>query len=288
MKAMEKLESVTAKYPLLSNIRYNMVLLGIDFKIMFTEKQIHNNILKDWDSYSKFFIRKTFEKTKLQTFDARLLNKEDIAEIRCFEAIHHLLVPRSFAITDSESVEGAVAILARRNGKPKGKPKKRQKVPVNVINIEVLQESHVAPVEKSLNNKSKGLIRKPSINDSKRSTILLINHNQNVQEVIQNFARDQLKQKKLMFHPIMVIIMNENRDPIKYFVYIDHIYMEAPSFKQLLNCYMQSFYVYDLEFPAEGSLVCEFLAELFFKFSSGNEHISTIINDMTAELHIHS
>lgn len=138
--------------------------------------------------------------------------------------------------------------------------------------------------KKKTSKNKRDAIRKPSVNDSKKSTILLVEQNNDVGASVKSFAETQKKEKKITFHPIMAVMLDENRNPSKYYAYIDHLYMEATKFKELLSCYLQSFHVYNLEYPSEGKLVCEFLAELFFKFDSGKAEISTFIKDMEEEL----
>lgn len=177
--------------------------------------------------------------------------------IRGFLGLHHILTPTSYSCEEI-CVETNGISLAKRSRKQQISDKKR------------------------LSKQEK--LRKPSIEDSKMSTILLIKYNNKVGEEVINFAKSQMKLKKLAFHPIMAIHLDSNNEPSKYFLYIDHIYMEAYSFKDLLSSYIQSFFVFDLDFPKEGKLICQFLSEMFFEQKSGNPRVANLITELNSTI----
>lgn len=129
--------------------------------------------------------------------------------------------------------------------------------------------------------------RKPSCKDSLHSTLLVCDFKENVKEQVDKLANRQ-KKKKLPFHPIITITLDENEQPRQYCVFVNHIYMSVPSFLHALTAYMQSFFVFNLHFPREGVKVCQFLQELFFGIKSHNAYIETFIGDMLDDLNLNS
>lgn len=112
---------------------------------------------------------------------------------------------------------------------------------------------------------SKAKARKPSMIDSFNSTILLLDINDNIKEKVLEFGKMQSK-KKVGFNPIIVCIIDSNGIPTTSFVFIDHFYLKAESFKHAVDLFIQSFHVFDVWFPPEGAKVCMFLQEMFYSF----------------------
>lgn len=157
--------------------------------------------------------------------------------------------------------------------------------------FENIEENASAPFEKkhvsqkkssSRRNGRKPTIR-PSFKDSRNSTLLICTNDENVREEVDKLAERQ-KFKRLPFHPIMVVVTDQHKNPVYYSVFINHIYMNVPSFKQALSSYLQSFSVFDVHFPREGAKVCKFLYELFFDIKSNDGDIETFISDMELDI----
>lgn len=126
---------------------------------------------------------------------------------------------------------------------------------------------------------------KPSSEDSKCSTIYTCGNKEHVKEAVAKLALIQ-KKKRLNFNPIMIVHLDESDFPSKFFVFVDHLYMVLSTFKQCLVAYLKSFYVYDVEYPKEGKLVCLFLEEVGFGIDSKDAKIKAFIRDMKKELEL--
>lgn len=178
-------------------------------------------------------------------------------DIKCLQAIHHL-VPPVMIVPDTDSIDencSPFTVKKRDNSSRKvDKPKNRSK------NIKFR--------------------RKPSILDARNSMLLILASNQNMMEEIKKFAVIQMKEKGLKFHPIMVVILNDKDFPVKFYVCIETIALEVESFLHCVNTYFKIFWVFDLEYPKEGSRGCKFLQELFFEVKSFDSSIPTIIGDL--------
>lgn len=126
-------------------------------------------------------------------------------------------------------------------------------------------------------------LRKPSVLDSKKSTMLIIDGSKNIREV-KMFAEPQRKQKKLNFHPIMVIKIDENKQPVKFYVLYEDIIYETESSIINLDTFFKVFWVYNFEYPKEEARSLKFLQELFFDMRTDGSAISTLVKDLVFEL----
>lgn len=205
-----------------------------------------------------YFILK-YLKTSVHSFT-------EMKDIHAFSALHVIFPPHVIAIDENIFFYDGIN-LEKRN--------------IRSQNLGVGTEEGNAQVTKA--NKGRKKTRNPGSKDSKNSTIIICNYNENVKEQVVSFAERQ-KAKKLRFHPIMAVVLDKEKKPSKYCVFINHIYMEAESFKHALQAYMQSFFVFDLHFPKDAVKVCKFLQELFFKIPSGDTDIENFISDMKLAL----
>lgn len=108
-------------------------------------------------------------------------------DIKCFQAIHHLIPPGPISL-DSDSEDGGI-----------------------VNDSDALQEKTPKTTKRTKGKQEKKKKRNPSVIDSRNSTILLISPQESVKEQVVKFANSQRKDKSLKFHPIMVSFsMNVN------------------------------------------------------------------------------
>lgn len=127
--------------------------------------------------------------------------------------------------------------------------------------------------------------RHPSIKDARKSTLLIVNHEQNVKEEVEKFANSQKTEKGLGFHPIMVVVINERSLPKKFYVFVENLFYETESFRNCIETYIKSFWVFNLRYPKEGGRVCKFLLQLCFNLKSDDKSLTTIIKDLNHSIH---
>lgn len=180
-------------------------------------------------------------------------------EIKSFLGIHHLLPPVQFAACHVESTD----IDLNTKDKPvvKKKEKKGNKDAADA------------------NELKKNTPNRATIFDSRKSTLMICDYGQNVQEEIMKYAEQQM-QKKIRFHPLMAVTLDKFKKPSKYYVFVDSIYLQVKSFKTCIDTYMKIFFVLNLEYPPEGQKVNKFLAELFFKFESNDAIVRALVKDI--------
>lgn len=169
-------------------------------------------------------------------------------DIKAFQAIHHLVPPKT--ISSDLSIGDEIRMkkrLRQRNTKGEKRPTKK---------------------------------RNPSIRDSRNSTLLVLSEFQNVIEEVTKFATIQVKEKKLLFHPIMVVVLDGRSQPKKFYVSVEKFMNEVESFIHCLNTYFKTFWLFDLGYPMEGSRSCMFIQELFFGLKSPDSGITSIISDL--------
>lgn len=190
----------------------------------------------------------------------------DLIDIKCFQALHHLLPPATISLdsdseNDGKKADKSKVVLQKRGRRnTKSSQKKNWKVP------------------------TKPTKRHPGVIDSKKSTLLLIDHQQSVKEEIEKFAVSQRKAKSLRFHPIMAVVMNERSLPRKFYVFVENLLYETESFRNCMETYMKSFWVFSLDYPKEGKRVCKCMAQLCFNLYSDDKSLSTIIKDWMHEI----
>ncbi|KAL5288809.1 hypothetical protein ACFFRR_009178 [Megaselia abdita] len=274
------MKEILSKFPILGNLILGKLLISIDFKLIVTSyKNVNYDFSAVWNTYSKVILSQVYQNTKLKEFDiGEIENNEDLLDIKCFHALHHL-VPQGTISLDSDSdgegdknTEKSLAILQRKRpkqqttDKPKAAPKKKGKSNSNTENN-----------GKALKIKN---TRHPSVNDSKKSTLLLISHGQGVMEEIEKYAVSQQDVKKLRFHPIMAVVLNERGLPTKFYVLVENLLYETENFRNCLETYIKSFWVFNLKYPKEGKRACQFLLQLCFNIKSDDRSLTTIIKDL--------
>lgn len=129
------------------------------------------------------------------------------------------------------------------------------------------------------NEKRRNIANRATIFDSRKSTLMICDYGQNIQEEIIKYAEQQIA-KKIRFHPLMVITLDKFKKPLKYYVFVDSIYLQVKDFKTCIDIYMKIFYVLNLEFPSEGQKVAKFLAELFYQFESQDALVRALVKDI--------
>lgn len=177
-------------------------------------------------------------------------------DIKCFQAIHHLLTPGPISADDDVIIDGPI-ILKRKN----------------------TRLTSAASTEKNKYEK-----RNPGVNDSIKSTLLVLDSKQSVKEEVQKFGLSQQKEKKLLFHPIMVVVLNEQKNPHKFYAIVEDLLFETQSFLDCINTYMKLFWVVNCEFPKEGARTCKFIQQLFFNLNTDDAELKTIIKDLKFSL----
>lgn len=133
---------------------------------------------------------------------------------------------------------------------------------------------------KSSRNKTKA--RRPAVSDSLDSTLILCGKDDNIKEKVLEVGSKQAK-KHLEFHPIIVCTRDSEGIPLKFYVMIDHFYLEVETFKHAIGTFIQSFFVFDVFYPPEASNVCKFIAEMFYNINSDDATVSTFIKDLKSE-----
>lgn len=129
-------------------------------------------------------------------------------------------------------------------------------------------------------NKEKYKKRHPGVQDSIKSTILILNNHQSIIEEIDSFGLSQQKQKKLLFHPIMVVVLHDKKLPRTFYAFVEGLLYERESFLHCISTYMQLFWVFSCFYPKEGSRVCQFIQQLFFNLKADDTELTTKINDL--------
>lgn len=169
--------------------------------------------------------------------------------------IHHLLPPVQFSACEVDTTE--VALNTR----------------------DKLITKRTRNGNSSRNDKRSNVANRATIFDSRKSTLMICDYGQSIQEEILKYAETQIE-KKIRFHPLMVITLDKFRKPLKYFVFVDSIYLQVKDFKTCMDTYMKIFYVLNLEFPSEGQKVTMFLAAIFFKFESKDAKVRALVKDI--------
>lgn len=173
---------------------------------------------------------------------------------KCFQALHHLLIPAQFAVEELDD-----NMEMRRMGRS-GNKKKSKKA-------------------KKTDQEKKAKPNHPTTQDSKNSTLLICDYGQNVKEQVQALAERQ-KKKKIEFCPIMAISLDKFKKPAKFYVFCSDIFWEVESFIQCIDVYIKTFFVFDVAYPKEGEKCCKFLIGLFFNFETDDGKVGTLINDI--------
>lgn len=174
--------------------------------------------------------------------------------MRVFQAYHNLLTPVPIRV-DPE-VEPGTIVFAR-----KGNNKKRRK---------------------TADRKKKLKPRKPGVTDSLDATLILCNQNDNIKEKVMEVGKKQSK-KYLKFHPIITCPCDTEGLPKKFYVMIDHFYLEVSTFVHAVDLFIQSFSVFDVLYPPEAEKLCLCLAEMFYNIDSGNATVQNFIKDLMFE-----
>lgn len=108
-------------------------------------------------------------------------------------------------------------------------------------------------------------VKKHSKEDSLKSTILILQSGDFFKNEVLKLAQEK-KKSHVPFHPIMGAFKKENNCLHNYVLFVNHIILEMTSFRELLKVFMMTFFVFQLEYPAEGRLACQFMALSLFGF----------------------
>lgn len=142
--------------------------------------------------------------------------------------VHHLSPPVIYQVHYSDNGEGLT--------KPKWKPHsdKKQKLKFSVL-------------------------------ESIKSMIMVLEHGENFKALVEVFAAEK-HHSGFHFHPLMVILKDIKGVPSKYILIFNNITLFLPDFLTLLETFLQTYYLFQFEFPSESSHICYFLGKYFYNF----------------------
>lgn len=132
-----------------------------------------------------------------------------------------------------------------------------------VLQCVVYSDDHIMGATKPAWKEPPGVTRKNTkfkLSDSIRSIVLLCKANPN--EKIASLAYEKHK-KGLHFHPLIVVIMKQGV-PSKFWLYYNSVTIVVPTFVEALQALLKHYLVFNFQYPAESSKVCQFLVHYFF------------------------
>lgn len=101
-----------------------------------------------------------------------------------------------------------------------------------------------------------------SIADSFLSMVMICKYPDKPIEKLKSYAKEK-HTKQIHFHPLIVVFEN-NKEELKYFVYYNSIKLSANSFIDALQLLLKIFLTLDFKYPVESSHICNFLSHFFF------------------------
>lgn len=124
-----------------------------------------------------------------------------------------------------------------------------------------------------------------TVEDSIKSTMLILNDEQGFQAEVLKFAQEKRRQK-MHFHPIMGVFLNTDKKPYVFVLFVNNIVIKCSSFEDLLKMFLRSFFLFNMEYSSEGRLACKFLAYILFKYEEENSAGWCRVRSLAAEFNL--
>lgn len=106
------------------------------------------------------------------------------------------------------------------------------------------------------------------LSDSIEAMILTCKSDESPDEQIARVASEK-HTHGLHFHPLIVVIMNDQGVPDKFWLYYNSVTIVIPSFVQALEALMKHYLVFNFQYQSESAHVCHFFAHYFFGIKIG-------------------
>lgn len=124
-----------------------------------------------------------------------------------------------------------------------------------------------------------------TVEDSIKSTILILKENQDFRAEVLKFAQEK-KRQKMHFHPVMGVFLNEDNKPYSFVLFINDIVIQLTTFEELLKMFVRTLFLFNMEYSSEGRLACKFLAYILFKYEEEDSAGWGRVRSLAAEFNL--